>query len=237
MLSGTLPAAVRSGASGRVSVRVSRLTPGPVTAFVSLYASSDAQLDADDTPVLAAPAVTKVAAGKAKTVKLTFTYPAADGPVYLLARASSAAEPPGIQGATDDVAAAAAPVTVAPANAVLNPTSLVVSSASLVRGKRGAATLLVTNEGNVPYQGMVAVSLAASGDDDTVGDDVMLTTLSKRLNVKPGATKRIRIRFALPTDFALSSFRIVASVAPAAVVGVSVTGGAIVGTQAVAVTA
>jgi hypothetical protein len=236
VLSSTLPASVLSGGSGTASVRVSRLAPGSLPTYVTLFASSDPTLDASDTPVLAAPAVAKVAAGKAKTVKLKFTYPAADGPVYLLARASASADPGTTTGATDDVAAAPSPVTVSPANVTLNPTGLTVSPASIVIGKRGSATLLLTNAGNVPYKGTVQIALDASADGAD-GNDVPLATLSKRVSVKPGATKRVKIKFALPAGFGLTSFQPVARVAVTPVAGVTTSGGTLVGTQVVSVLA
>lgn len=225
-----------SGGSGTASVRVSRLSPGPLATYVTLYASSDKQLDASDTPVLGSPAVTKLVAGKAKTVKLKFTYPAADGPVYLLARASSSAAPGTNPGATDDVAAAPTPVTVAPANVALNPTALTVSPASIVIGKRGSATLVLTNAGNVAYKGPLQVTLDASADANE-DNDTPLATLAKRVSIKPGATKRLKIKFTIPAGFALPSFQPVARVTPTDVTGVTVTGGSFVGSQVVAVVA
>jgi hypothetical protein len=210
------------------------MTPGASTTYVSLFASADARLDARDTPILSAPLMTKVGVGKAKTVKVKFTYPAVDGPVYLLARASASAAPGAAQGSADEVSAGATPVTVAPANAALNPVSLAASSTSLVRGKRGSATLLLTNGGNVPYKGTLAITLGASADGEE-SDDVPITALSKRLSVKPGATKRIKITFALPAEFSPNTFQLVAAVTPAPVAGVTVSGGFIADSQVVTV--
>jgi P pilus assembly chaperone PapD len=225
---------VLSGGNGTASVKVSRVAPGPATTFVTLYASSDGQLDASDVPVLASPAVTKVVSGKTKTVKLKFTYPSGDGPVYLIARASASAEPNAAPGSTDNVAAAATPVTVAPANAAINVTSLAVSPASLVIGKKGSATLLVTNAGNVPYKGNLQVALFASANA-AEGDDVPLAALAKRVSIRPGATKRVKIKFTLPVGFELPSFQPVAQITPAPIAGVTVTGSSLVGSQVVAV--
>jgi hypothetical protein len=156
--------------------------------------------------------------------------------VYLLARASSSAEPGATPGATDAVATGVKPVTVAPANAALNPTGVAVLPAALVVGKKGSATLLLTNAGNVAYKGTIQIALDASADG-AEGNDTPLATLSKRASIKPGATKRLKIKFTLPAGFALQSFQPVARVTPAPVAGVTVTGASLVGTQVVAVVA
>jgi hypothetical protein len=235
VLSNTLPTSALSGGSGTATVRVARLTPGLATTYVSLFASSDAQLDASDTALLSSPAITKVVAGRARSLKLKFTYPAADGPVYLLARASASAAPAATPGAIDDVAAIQTPIAIAPANAAINVTSLNVSpSASLAIGKGGSATLIVTNAGNVSYKGTLQIALDASAND-AEGSDLTLTTLTKRISIKAGASKRLKIKFALPAGFAFRSFQPVARVTPSPVAGVTVTGGGIVGTQVVAV--
>jgi hypothetical protein len=205
-------------------------------AYVTLFASDDATLGDGDVSIASSKPL-RLKPGKSKTVKLRFTYPSASDPVYLLARAGNSADTSPATASGDAVAASSSTVTVAPANVQLIPTSITPSGATLTVGKRGSATLLVTNNGNVPYKGTLSITLDASQDQTGGnGDDIPLGTISKRVSIKPGATKRIRLNATLPPSFPAGTYYLAALVNGSPVTGVTVQGGGIVATAPVTVT-
>jgi len=206
-------------------------------ALVTLFASDDTTLGDGDASVVASKPL-RLKPGKSKTLKLRFAYPSSSGPVYLLARASAGADTSPAAGSGDAVAATSSTVTVAPANVTLTPTSFTPAGGTFTVGKRGATTLLVTNNGNVPYKGTMSITLHLS-QDQTGGnsDDTALEDFSKRVSIKPGATKRIRLNVSLPPTVPAGPYYLAARVSASPVTGVNVAGGDLVSSSTFTVVA
>jgi hypothetical protein len=110
----------------------------------------------------------------------------------------------------------------------INATSLVTSANNIQRGKRIIATLRVTNVSTVTYRGDLNITVDASPDNVIGGDDVQLATIVKRVNIKPGVTKRLKLKFRMPeARDDLLKFQLVATVLPDPVPGFGVSGGSV----------
>lgn len=195
------PASVIGGGKGRAMVRVQNAAPAgaaPARGYVMLSASADTTLDAGDTPMLHAAVPVRLRPGRGRSLRLKAVYPTGvpDGSYYLIAHASERSETI-FNAKAPAVALAPTPLAIVPPKVILTGTSLAPDSTTLIRGGRAFATLLVTNAGNVRYSGTVSTDLAASVDaaTDTPGDNTPLGLSNRRISLRPGQTKRIRIEF------------------------------------------
>ena len=113
-----------------------------------------------------------------------------DGEYYLLARASGAVSGDSAPAVSATRVTVSAPFTDLVSSFVVSPTG------TLPGGGRGTARLSVLNQGNVAAVGGVSVELFAEGP----GGRVSLGTFESRLNLKPGKSKLLKLRFVLPTQ-------------------------------------
>lgn len=104
-------------------------------------------------------------------------------------------------------------------------TSLITTATDIQRGKRIAAILHVTNDAAITYKGNLNITISASPDNAIGGDDVVLTTLVRKISIKGGVTKRLKLRFRMPeARDDLLKFQLVATVLPAPIAGLAVSG-------------
>jgi subtilase family serine protease len=211
-----MPAAAVTGAPGRVRVRVTNAGAAPFAGPVNvrLFASPDPWLGPEDTAITSVARTLNVRGGGSRNVPVTFAYPdVVDGQYYLLAYADSR-QAGNEKDETNNVAAAAAPLTLAPAFVDLSASFL--SSAVNPVNRRGVATLLVRNDGNTTATGVLSVALAASTDATAdAGDAPLGAPVSHRLKLKAGASKRIRLRFVPPSTLAAGQYYLTATLDPA----------------------
>jgi hypothetical protein len=212
---GKLPSAALTGAPGRTRIRLSNDGATDVVGDVTigLFVSPDPWLDEDDTPVADIAKSVRLRPGAAKNIPVRFSFPqVVDGSYYVLAWADkSRALPERNEG--NNLAASPAATTLAPAFVDLSAT-LPTMTVSPPPGRRGLATLLVRNGGNVAATGVLSVSLAASSDQVLDAGDVPLNTLSGRIRIKPGGTKRMRLRFGPAPGLVSGQYYVIATLDP-----------------------
>jgi uncharacterized delta-60 repeat protein len=204
-LTGKFPASVVGGAKasgGAVRVSNTGVLDAKTTLAVTLFASTDAELDeATDTQVAVINGV-KVALkpGQSKAVKLKFTkFPSnlADGQYFLIARLDGGNVLPELK-ESDNNAATAAPITIAAPFVDLSGTPVSITGTPVPGGK-ATASVLIRNAGNVPAKATVPVQLLASPGDQTVGNgDIPVATPSAKLNLKANASKPTKLPFVVP---------------------------------------
>ena len=85
--------------------------------------------------------------------------------------------------------------------------------ASVTRGKKSTITLDVMNGGNITAAGPISIAVLArpAGAADAT-TDTELKTFAVRLNVKPGATRRLRLRYTVPTTLPAGDYQVVAQI-------------------------
>jgi hypothetical protein len=198
-LQAKLPPAVVAGGKtkdAKVSVVVTNSGTGTLNAPVTfdLFASTDAVLDdATDTPV-GAPVTKKlkINPGGSKTVKLKVaTIPSvAEGDYFLIARTLAA-------GSTGGADASDATVRIAPPFIDLTGAFGASLPAALTRGKKATIPVTVTNGGNVNANASLTVALAARPAAGG-GADVPIPTNAVKINLKPGASKTLKLKITTP---------------------------------------
>ena len=208
-----LAASALIGSTARTKVRLTNAGATPITgaADLGLYLSADPYLHPDDPLVVTLPRNLRIRPGAAKTVPVSFRYPegVAAGAYHLLAWAD-AGKAVAERNEANNVAVSAAPVTIGPAT---RDFSVTVSSLGVRPGRvpRGTATLLVRYDGNVPASGMLGFDVRASADTAPDAADPALATFSRRVRMKPGTSKLIRVRF-LPQGLGAGSYYVTAAV-------------------------
>jgi glucose/arabinose dehydrogenase len=214
-LLGKVPASALTGARGRTRIRLANEGPTDVVGEVTvgLFVSPDPWLDEDDPLVLDLPKTVRLRSGASKNVPVRFTFPqVVDGSYFLLAWADrSRALPERNEG--NNVAVSAAPTALAPAFVDLSATLPAVTLSPPPR-RRGLATLLVRNDGNVPATGALSVALVASTDQVLDAGDVSLDTFGGRIRIKPGGTRRMRLRFAPAAGLVSGQYFVIATLDP-----------------------
>jgi hypothetical protein len=112
----------------------------------------------------------------------------------------------------DNVAVSATPANLALPFFDLRGT--VAQPGSLTPGGAGSVTVNVINDGNVQLTRPVTIRLAASSDASADAGDAVITTFTKKLSIKPGATKATPIKFTLPSTIAAGTYFITATIDP-----------------------
>jgi hypothetical protein len=193
------PGAVIGGQTkGSATVLVTNIGNRPSTgpASVRLVLSADGAIDANDTQVTVTPAKPlRLRPGQTKRVKAKFVIPAiADGNYFLLAEADAALQTAEMNEG-NNVGSSAVAIPIAAPFLDLN-VSFGAAPTALVTGQRGQITLMVRNLGNVPAKGVVPVRVLASLDGALdAGDGVLASLPAVKLNIKPGATKAVKLKF------------------------------------------
>jgi uncharacterized membrane protein len=204
-----LPISVFGGQSGLVKLKLLNTSSSKFfgAASLSLYASQDGSVSTDDTEITTITVFNlKLDTGKSKSVKLRFAYPdgLADGRYEIVAQARAGG---GIS-QTESPAA----VTIAEPNVDLATTF---ADGALIdlnpASSQQTATVTVLNAGNVPADGNFEVRLYAS-TTGTVDDSSQLlaTVPARRLKLKAGQSKSIRIRFTAPAALVAGSYDLIA---------------------------
>jgi uncharacterized delta-60 repeat protein len=174
-------------------------TPNQATA-VKLYLSIDTGVDDADRAIGTVTVRKPQKAGKVAKARLNKIFVPTDlaaGTYRVLAKAdaeNSITETNELNNTADG-----GTITVAPPFTDAVPVSL---SAVKLRNGRGAATLLVRNDGNVALRGAISGTLYASSDATIDAGDTALGTYTAKASIKPGASKRVKVKFALPAGAA-----------------------------------
>ena len=132
-------------------------------------------------------------AGKAKTVtlrlkSLPMSLPA--GTYHVLAEVVDPTSGTALVAAAATVTAAAPVVTLA-ASAAVHPTAV-------KSGKTVTVTLTVTNSGNIPAAGNIAVTIASSSDGTAAGVTGTLTTLTHAVRITARGHTHLSLKFKAP---------------------------------------
>lgn len=73
-----------------------------------------------------------------------------------------------------------------------------VRAGNFLGGTRSTAVVQLSNQGSVPFNGTVPISLRLSRDNTLSSEDLMMTTVSSRVALKPGQTRAVTVRYAYP---------------------------------------
>lgn len=217
-IAGSLPPSVIGGSRGKgVSVVVANegteAARGEVN--LALFASSDTTVGDDDTLIAEVPIRVNLKAGRAKAFKLKFDYPSLpDGSYYLLARADGAnaiVE----QNESDNDVASSQPVVMGAPFVDLGLVGPVTAPTDIRPGRKSRVSVEVRNNGNIAtgrYD--VLVNVFASADGTVDGSDRRLVQVAKRLSLKPGATRILRLSVPILEDAAGAPFFMVVELQP-----------------------
>ena len=209
-----LPASVVGSDAGKVKLTLTNTASVPFSGplNITLYASTDTVLSADDTrffsirlpDVLLKPQ-------KSKKFSLRFNYPGnlATGSYHLIA----ALDAPDSNSSVSAILASS-PITIAAPSGDL--AASFVGNPVLVRpGQNATAVLRIENVGNTLATGNFSLTLYASADQVlSPATDEGLLGISRRVNLKPGKSMIIRIPFVAPIDKAGGSYFLIASITP-----------------------
>jgi hypothetical protein len=207
-----LPPTAVGGQKGRVLVRVSNTGQAAMKSpvGVELFASSDADVDASDVLLKTGRKRLRLAPGRSAGMRLRFAYPDdIDGPRFLLARVDAG----GVVSEADEannVAASAAPVTVARPFVDLAATFPSVEPVTARQGGRGRVRVGLSNGGNVAHRGRTTVRLTARPTGG--GDDVTLLTRPLGAKLRAGGDKVLKLTFPVPSALAVGTYSLVAFV-------------------------
>jgi Tol biopolymer transport system component len=186
---------------------------GPVT--VGLFGSLDNSLDTNvDAQITTLTKKLKIAAAQSKTVRLKISmFPSvADGDYTIFAQVSNPTAGTGASTNDEKVTLAAPYIDLSPTAFGAFPTT------PLTRGKRARLSLTVLNSGNVNAKATVPVTIAISSDPSGAGATT-IATVNVKVNLKPAATKTLKLNFTVPADAATGgALYVVATLDPANVV-------------------
>jgi hypothetical protein len=193
----TVPATAVAGFTVRGSVRVTLTNTTAAAAsaksdsVVRVYATQTGVIDAGSQ--LVGTFKRRVVLGKGKAKAVTVAVRSASLPIGTYTLLTQVTD-----GAGDVVTAAAGPaLTVEPATVTLSGTTSHFSPATLTPGRVAAVTVTVTNTGNTAAAGPVTITLGLTSDGTTLA--VALTSVTRRLPIKPGRSAALRLRFRVPT--------------------------------------
>ena len=181
---------------------------------VSLYLSDNPTFDPTDTQLGTQTKALSLKTGKGKSLSFKFTFPASvgNGNYTLIAVVdSNNAILEANEG--NNVAAGATPVTLAQPFIDLRAT-VGTPSGALTPGGAGNVIVNVINDGNVVLTRPVTIRLNASTDASSDAADPVITTFTKKLVIKPGATKATPIKFNFPAGLTAGTYFITATIDP-----------------------
>jgi hypothetical protein len=212
MLTAFFPPNVMSGGPVRaraVLTLVNRTTEsidGQATVRLSL--STDASLEAGDTQVLELTTTLRLRAGGVKrlTIPVSQLPPMPDGVFRLVAEL---VRPDG----GTDLLSAAIPVNVAEGRVELRTTTAAAASRAARAGRFASVRLSVENRGNVAARGLASVTLRIPGGR------TLATAVPARMNLAPGRSGTLRVRFAVPADLPPGTYDVVADLAGGSITG------------------
>jgi hypothetical protein len=191
------------------------------TATITLYASADQSVSADDAPI-ATLSLSKFSlhGGGSKTVHLKFDYPTTlnDGSYYLIASVQTSPISL-LAGATTGQTAPATAVTASQVAIAQPKVDLSVASpvnaVNVSPGKGSSVVITIQNLGNAVALGNLTVSLYASTDDTLDSSDPLIGSRAIRIRLKPGRGKTLRLHFVAPLDRTGGTYNLLAAITSA----------------------
>jgi hypothetical protein len=209
---GPVPAQVLAGVKVNSKIGVNLANNDTVRAHgrftLTLFASTDQTLSVGDAQIFTGNESASIASGKNHTYKITVkTFPQnLSGNYFILAEVSGPAVNPAV-GASISAVSIQQPF--------IDLGNLVTQSPLTARvGHKFAITLKVTNNGNIPAKGPLAIALGLS-NSPAGSAPFSLGTLSKSINLKPGASKLLHLSVPLPLGVVTGNEYIVADIDPA----------------------
>ena len=213
---GTLIAGTKQ-ARGTAKVAVTNagataITKQPVT--VTLFLSDNPTLDATDLQLATVTRSLTLKQGKGKSLPLKFTFPGTVGNgSYTLIASVDPANTLLEANEGNNTATGPAPVTLAQPFFDLRAT-VARPSGALTPGGAGNVVVNVINDGNVQLTRPVTIRIAASTDATADAGDATITTFTKKLSIKPGASKATPIKFNFPAGLGAGTYLITATIDP-----------------------
>jgi hypothetical protein len=189
----------------------SAITKQPVV--VSLFLSDNPTLDATDVQLGTQTKPLTLKQGKGKALSFKFNFPATAGNgAYFLIGSVDANNAILESNEGDNVAVSGTPVNLAQPFFDLRAT--VARPGGLTPGGPGLVTVNVINDGNVQLTRSVTIRLGASADAAVDAGDAVITSFTKKLSIKPGATKATPVKFTLPASLPAGTYFITAEIDP-----------------------
>ena len=201
-----------AGTSAEIRVRLTNSGPTRVVGAtaVDLFLSADTYLDPDDVQVGTVPRSPRLRPGASRVVTARLTFPEDAAGSYHLLAWTDAGRAVAERNEANNVTASAAPVAVGPPTQDFSASVSKVTDAGR-RRRRGVATVLLRYDGNVPVDGSLGIELHASTDANPDSADTLLARVTKRVRMKPGASKLVRLRF-LPAGLSPGTYYVTAAV-------------------------
>lgn len=194
---------VVGGSAGIVRVRVTNNGDAAfkAPALLQLLASADATPDSGDAVLVSQTPNLNLRPGKSKVFKLKYEHPLgiADGTYKLLAQIDGDAQADQSPRTNDvdefDDFTLAAPFV------DLSAAQGAPLSAAYKVGKKGKVSVTLTNLGNVPARGSLAFTFTSSADGTLDGGDTVVGTTNVKVNLKPAASRTLKVTLAIPGTF------------------------------------
>lgn len=214
----TLPTAAIAGEKTKASATVSVTNSGtgklsgPVT--IKLLASTDGTVDTSDTQITTITKKLTLKAGQTKQVKVKLgSFPAvASGDYFVVADVTGGS---GITetSTTNNQAASSSKVTIAPAFVDLS--GMLSSAGTAKAGKKGTLPMEISNDGNseVKTTATVRLTITPQGGGTATTVDVPV-----KLNLKAGASKNLKLKYAVPSSLAAGTYTVSAAIDSGSVV-------------------
>jgi len=202
-------ASIIAGSSGSLQMM---LNDTAATAFkgsvtVTMYASTDDTLSGDDTS-LATITLPKVnlrpGASKKEILKFVYSTSLSDGAYYVIGSVSAGAGTASVE--ADGLSA----VTIAPPTVDLATSFGGKTTIAVTPGRRGIATIVIQNLGNVTASGSLTMTLDESATATLDGGALVLATVPHAIKIKAGHSVILRVHFLAPTE-AAGTYYLVAS--------------------------
>ena len=214
-----LPIAVVSGTKGKITMAIVNNGAGSAKAIVTIkvVASLDNTDDPSDIVLTTVNKTYKLAPGRITQTRISFTYPLSTpaGAYHLLADPISVTPIVGT-GSNPTVSVSYVPsttISIAPPFINLAVDTLDPTSPAFTAGGIGTAQFVVSNTGNVRFDGSPTFVLKATGGSVS---DLTLATDTRKLRLKPGVEKKIKVKFIVPFNFTGGIYRLSLEMTPPA---------------------
>jgi subtilase family serine protease len=209
-----LPAGVVAGTKGKLRLTITNQGDAAVAAPVSvlLRAVPTGSTTGGPVDVTTITRPLRLKAGQARSVAIPFAYPSvADGTYNLVATVDSANAVTEAD-ETNNIATSAVPVAIALPVVDLVPTVGAPTGGAFTIGRRASVPVTIANNGNVPAGGTITIDLFASGDNLIDAGDFPLASVTRKIKVRNGASKVIRLSFVVPSGLAAGQYFVTTNV-------------------------
>jgi hypothetical protein len=210
---GASPAGLSPARANRVALRIAntgdQLAGGRIR--VNLYASTNPVPGGGEMLLATNQRILQLRPGRSLNVPLRFTQPSGlpDGSYFLLAQVSSDA---GI----DSGGFIASPAPVAVRQPFIDLTgqfsSFPVGAVDVSNGGNDVLAVRVSNQGNTPAAGPLAVSFFASTDATPDPADTLIGVAARNLRIRPGGSQEFVAPITFPSGFAVGNYHVFAQV-------------------------